>query len=118
MKKAVLLKNGLPVVADVEIAVHLTERVRGLLGRGFLAPGCGMLLMPCSGIQTFFMKFSLDLICLDSEWVVRKIVRDLSPNRMAWCGRGTTAVLEIQSGWMDFGTVNIGDRLALAPRAG
>ena len=109
--KAVLGRDGTTVIQRIEPALSLKERMKGLLGRHSLEPGQAMYLSPCQSIHTFFMKFSLDLVFLGKTGVVTKIVRDVQPNRMVFGGRGSHCVLEMETGWLKDGTINIGDRL-------
>jgi hypothetical protein len=72
-------------------------RMRGLLGRGGLSSGEGMLLRPASSIHTAFMRFAIDAVFLDREDRVLKVAAGVAPWRMAAC-RGARAVLELPAG--------------------
>ena len=91
-------------------------RMRGLLGRSGLEPGEGLLLEPASSIHMFFMRFAIDAVFLDRDLVVRKVVADLKPWRMA-CARGSKQVLELPAGEAGRRGVKPGDRLVLADAA-
>jgi len=91
-------------------------RARGLLGRSGLAEGEGILLRPASSIHMFFMRFPIDAVFLDRELVVRKVVPDLKPWRLAGA-RGAKAVLELAAGECERRGVRPGDRLSLVERA-
>jgi len=111
-----VLKNGNEtVVASIEIADRMRERTKGLLGRGGLEEGRGMLLTPCGSIHTFGMRFSLDLVFLRRDWTVHKVVRNVRPNRARWGGRRAWSVVEVGSGWLPQESVRVGDRLCLGP---
>ena len=72
-------------------------RLRGLLGRSGLSSGEGLLLRPAGSVHTAFMKFTIDVVFLDRDLRVLKVVPDLVPWRTAGC-RGARAVLELPAG--------------------
>jgi uncharacterized membrane protein (UPF0127 family) len=72
-------------------------RIKGLLGRKSLGPDEGLWLEPAASIHTFFMRFPIDVVFLDSDRRVLKIVPVLSPWR-ATASWGARAALELGSG--------------------
>jgi uncharacterized protein len=72
-------------------------RLRGLLGRSGLSSGEGLLLRPAGSVHTAFMKFTIDVVFLDRDLRVVKVVPELVPWRTAGC-RGARAVLELPAG--------------------
>ena len=54
------------VAFDVEIAATRSDRRRGLLGRESLGASEGLLLSPCIAVHTAFMRFSIDLVFIDT----------------------------------------------------
>jgi hypothetical protein len=99
-------------IARLEIARSTLERMRGLLGRSGLPPGEGMLIERCASIHTFFMKFALDVIFLDSEWEVRRVVRGLRAWRMAG-SLGASRVVELAAGALEGTDLATGDALKI-----
>ena len=73
------------------------SRMRGLLGRGGLAEGEGLLLQPAGSIHTFFMRFAIDAVFLDAERRIVRIASDVRPWRTAAAKR-SRAVLELAAG--------------------
>jgi uncharacterized membrane protein (UPF0127 family) len=61
----------------------------------------------------FFMRFSIDAVFLNRELVVKKIVANLRPWRIAGA-RGSKAVLEIAAGECERRGLKPGDRLSVA----
>ncbi len=51
----------------ITIADTSLTRLIGLMGRRRLDAGCGLLIRPSSGIHTFGMLFSIDVVALDRE---------------------------------------------------
>ncbi len=109
MKTAVLMKDGMPLIETVEMAVDLKSRLVGLLGRDSLGANHAMYLEPCSSIHTFFMKFSLDVVFLDREKKVIEIKENV--RRIVLGGIRACGVLEIESRSFPVSRLNLGDRL-------
>ena len=73
------------------------SRMRGLLGRRSLAAEEGILLRPASSIHTWFMLFPIDVVFLDRDLAVLRVVPALPPWRTVW-RRHAAAVLELAAG--------------------
>src|ERR671938_317897 len=56
--------------------------MRGLLGRGELERGEGLLLEPAGSIHTFFMRFPIDAVFLDRGLRVVGLAPELAPWRL------------------------------------
>jgi uncharacterized protein len=110
VKTASLRRNGVVLVDQLEIAETVPERMNGLLGRQTLA-GKGFLIPRCGSVHTFFMRFSLDLVFMDSESTVCRVVSHVPPFRVVWGGWGAVSVLELECGWLGEDAVRPGDRL-------
>jgi uncharacterized membrane protein (UPF0127 family) len=61
------------------------ERMRGLLWRPPLRAQEALIIDRCRSVHTCGMKYSLDLVFLDRRSVIRKLVPDVRPWRMACC---------------------------------
>lgn len=108
--------RGRVLVEHVAVARGFAARGLGLMGRAPLPPGTGLLLRPCGEVHTFFMRFPLDLVFLDADDVVVRVVRHLRPWRMAFGGDAARSVLEVSSGWMPADAVSTGDRISWSAR--
>ena len=104
--------HGQVLVQRVAVAGGFAGRGLGLMGRARLPPGEGLLLRPCGDVHTFFMRFPLDLVFLDADDAVIRVVRNARPWRVVFGGRGARAVLEVASGWMPADAVAPGDRVS------
>jgi uncharacterized membrane protein (UPF0127 family) len=100
----------------VTVADSTTRRLRGLLGKGDLPSGQGILLRPAWSIHTAFMRFPIDVVFLDADQVVVKIVPRLPAFKTASC-RGAREVVELRAGECDRRGLSLGDRVAWAARA-
>jgi uncharacterized membrane protein (UPF0127 family) len=106
--------GGAEVCARCEIAESLFARMRGLLGRSELPAGHGMLINPAPSVMTYFMRFPIDVVFLDREWTVVKVVHRLAPWRVAGA-RHAVAALELPSGAAAACGLQLGDVLELPP---
>ncbi len=102
--------RGRQVAARVEKAADYQSRSRGLLGRSSMDPSEGLWIVPCPMIHTFFMKFPIDVLFLDKELRVVRVLEDLRPWRLSpWVLRARS-VLELAGGSLK-GSVSVGDQL-------
>jgi hypothetical protein len=88
--RTIVCQHG--VVADKPLA-----RMRGLLAHHELPSGEGLLLKPAGSIHTAFMRFPIDVVFLNAEYEIIKLVADLPPWRTARAS-GAKAVLELAAG--------------------
>ena len=95
---------------DVELADNFFGRLRGLMFRRQLPEGCGLLLAPCNSVHMLFMRFAIDVIYLDENFRIKKIVRNLRP----WIGMsacfGAWGALELPKGDSDRLKLEIGQQ--------
>ena len=114
----VLSANGCAVVCErCELADGPWTRMRGLIGRGALPIGQGLLLRPTASIHTCFMRFPIDAVFLDADLEVIGVSEALRPWRMA-AVRGAHAVLELPAGESRTRGLTAGLRLALVEITG
>jgi uncharacterized membrane protein (UPF0127 family) len=85
-------------------------RMRGLLGRAGLASEEGMLLRPAGSVHTAFMRFPIDVVFLDRDLTVTRVVPELPPFR-AVRGRGARSTLELRAGEAERRGLAPGDEL-------
>jgi uncharacterized membrane protein (UPF0127 family) len=102
------------VVCDrCEIPETALGRMRGLLGRDGLEPGSGMLIDRAPSVHMFFMRFPIDVVFLDRDRKVVRVVERLRPWRVAGARRAVAA-LELPAGAA--AAVAVGDELVLEDR--
>lgn len=94
----------------VDKTASMWERLRGLLGRSGLASDQGLFIEPCPSVHTFGMRFAIDVVFLDQEGTVKKVVKQLKPLRMAGCRRAHST-LELAAGQIDTKQIKTGDVL-------
>ena len=101
----------------IEIADTSLSRMVGLLGRRGLNAGEGLWIRPSSGVHTFFMRFSIDVIGLDKQMKVIKLWRRLVPYRVTSVSVKLSSVIELRAGAIDGCQVELGDQLAMTAAA-
>jgi uncharacterized protein len=108
-----LVRDDSKVVCEhCVVAATPWRRFKGLLGRSSMHDGEGLWIQRSSSIHMFFMRFPIDVVFLDGNLQVRKVVRDLKPWRIA-AARGAKSVVELPAGAAERLDVKPGDRLAL-----
>jgi uncharacterized protein len=71
--------------------------MKGLLGRRSLPWDEGLWLEPAGSVHTWFMRFPIDVVFVDRELRIVRIVESLPPWRMA-AKRGARSALELPAG--------------------
>jgi uncharacterized membrane protein (UPF0127 family) len=107
-------ENGDVVCRQCVVADTFFPRLRGLLGRKQLAEDEGLLIRPAGSVHTLFMRFPIDVVFLDREDSVVKVVPALRPWRMA-AARRAKRTLELAAGVAAQRRVAVGERLVLVP---
>lgn len=104
--------DGTVVCERCEIPKSSFTRARGLLGRSGLEPGSGMLIDAAPSVHMFFMRFPIDVVFLDRDWKVVRVVHRLRPWRVAGARRAVAA-LELPAGAAAEAGIEEGDMLSL-----
>jgi uncharacterized protein len=107
------LGTGRIVANRVSVASGRVDRAVGLLGRSHLETGEGLLITPCRGVHTCFMRFSIDILALDEDGVVVDAVSMLKPWRIRLPRPGTHSVLELPAGTLLNAETRIGHRIKI-----
>ena len=108
-------RTGALVATRLEPAFERQTRNKGLLGRTGLSDGHALVIAPCNGVHTFFMKFTIDVLFVKRDGTVRKVARGLRPWRIALSPR-SFAVIEMAEGSAVRAGVRGGDILSVVPQ--
>ena len=78
---------------DVYVAETFWNRFKGLM---FVSKekSFNLLIKNCNSIHTCFMKFNIDVYCLDKDFKVVKIYRNIKPFRFILPTKNTCQILE------------------------
>lgn len=105
-------EDGKVLLGEVRVFDRFGSRFLGLMGRKGLPPGSGVLLRPCSSVHTFFMRFPIDVVFLDKEDRVVRVLPGMKPWRVSPVVRNAVRVLESASGELS-GKVRVGCKVQL-----
>ncbi|MDI6605911.1 MAG: DUF192 domain-containing protein [Candidatus Omnitrophota bacterium] len=103
-KNTVLAENA-------TIANSFLSRMKGLLGRKEFKKGEALVLTPCNSIHTFFMKFPIDIIFLDKDKRIVKIIPSLQPFRLSGIYFNAASAIELPAGLAEVQSASVGDLL-------
>lgn len=95
----------------ITLADTSLTRLIGLMGKRRLDSGCGLLIRPSSGIHTFGMLFSIDVVALSRNLRVQKLWRHLAPFRVTTIDLKTYSMLELPAGQISNCRMEVGDQL-------
>jgi uncharacterized membrane protein (UPF0127 family) len=109
------IEGGPALAQEAFEADSFLERARGWLGRRRVQPGEGLWLRPCSSVHSFGMAIPLDLVFLDRELRVLKVVPNLRPWRLCASWNAHSA-LELPEGSVRAAGLKEGDRLNVQER--
>ncbi|MEL0656881.1 DUF192 domain-containing protein [Pseudoalteromonas issachenkonii] len=84
-------------------------RLRGLLGRN-LKVNEGMLIEPCNSVHTMWMKYDLDIIYINKNNEIVKIIKKLKPWKLSVC-TAAFKTLELPADTVDYIGLKVGDFL-------
>lgn len=108
MPGVILVSSGRVIADSVVWARTPLERMRGLLGSPPLA-GEAVVIAGARQVHTFGMRFPIDVLFVDLDWTVCRVVAAMPPWRVTrWMGRARYA-LELAAG-------PIGDQAILGER--
>jgi uncharacterized protein len=106
------LTSGCVVVARLEGALDSATRKKGLLGRDRLEAGSGLVIAPCGGIHTCFMRFAIDVVFVARDGRVVKVSHAVKPWRLA-LAVAAFCVIELPANTAVACATRAGDRLEL-----
>ncbi len=99
----------------IGVADRWWARLRGLIGRGSLPEGGGLLITPCQAVHTLGLRTRLDVLFVDSSGTVVATYEGLGPaSRTKW-HRTARSALEVPDGTICRSGTMAGDRLAWQP---
>lgn len=91
-------ENGTVVADHVALADSIVSRFMGLMFRKELPAGHGLAIRPCNSIHMFFMRFALDVVFVDGDGRVVRVLDSIRPWRASNFVRGAKAAIELPAG--------------------
>ncbi len=104
--------TGKTLARDARLADSFFTRLKGLLGTKSLLAGEGLVIRPCSGIHTFGMNYSIDVVFAAADDRVARTATCLEPGRLLAC-HGSRYVIELPAGTLARTGTQPGDYLRL-----
>lgn len=111
--KAIDRTSGRELAGNLSVAATVLSRAKGLLGRTGLPSGEGLLIRPCKGVHTFFMKFPIDVLFLDKKKRVLQAVDTLQPYRMTRVLFSCDSVIELPAGTLSATGTAVGHEIVI-----
>ncbi len=103
-------EKGDCLISEVKKTSNFIERFVGLLGKKPLNSNQALLIAPCSSVHTFGMRYPIDLIFLNKDFIVLKTVRSLKPWRFAFAN-SASMVVEMSGNALDTLNINVKQKL-------
>lgn len=104
-------EDQLILTHKLSVAFSAPERMRGLLGKSHLDSDAALWIKPCKSIHTFFMKFSIDAVFIDSDFKITSIYRDLKPWKTTSIQWFAQSVVELPTGTVNKFNLKLGEHL-------
>lgn len=95
--KIVHTKTNIILGEDIKLANSFTDRLKGLMFAKEMV-GDGLLLDPCNSIHNCFVHFPIDVIFMDRDNKVVKVLHNFKPWRFSWIYFKAVRTLELPAG--------------------
>ena len=100
------------ILADrLAVANTFLSSLKGLIGRTCLLPDEGLWICPCQSIHTLWMRFSIDVLFLDSANSVIYLVERMKPFRISRHLSRAWSVVELPAATIQLTGTQLGDQL-------
>lgn len=90
--------SGAVVARHLRPAHTHWTRLKGLLGTKSLDEGHGLWIKPCNQVHMFFMKYAIDLVFIDNNHRVVRLIEGLAPGKVSPKVKEAESVLELPVG--------------------
>lgn len=89
------------------------ERMRGLLDEDHLDPGGALIIDPCNSVHMFGMRFAIDVIFVDKDDRVVRVIPKLQPWRFTRIHLRARRCIELPVGVIAASRTEVGDVLGM-----
>lgn len=100
-----------PLMLQGRLANTFWTRLRGLLGTDSLQSGEGLILAGEKSIHTLFMRFPIDVVYVDKQFIVIRTASNMIPYRLGPFVARSAYVLEMPVGVISNTSTQVGDVL-------
>lgn len=94
-------EKNIVIGKNVKFANNMFSRMKGLMFSSEMDGFDALLITPCNSIHTFFMNYPIDIIFLNKEYKVIKIIKNIKPWRLTGIYFKATQVLEFMGGTLN-----------------
>ena len=105
--------QGTYLAWNASIAGSFFKRLKGLLGKNSLGVGQGLIIYPCNSIHTMGMRFPIDVLFLNCQGRVVKLVHCLKPFRICGLFKYAKFVIELPEGCVRKSCTDVGDLILI-----
>jgi uncharacterized protein len=105
--------TGRCLAEQVELANTFFKRLRGLMFRWRLSSAEALWLRPCNGVHTFCMFFAIDVIFLDKDLRIVKLVENMRPFCLTIPHLAASSVVETRAHTISRAGLKVGDQLRI-----
>lgn len=99
------------LISDLKKAETIWDRGVGLLKRRDISKTEALWIKPGNNVHTFFMRFSIDCIFVDSKMRVQRVYSNVKPFRFAGPVWKASSVIETAAGQCEQWQIKSGDQL-------
>ncbi len=103
--------KGAVIARQAKLTVSFGQRMKGLLGQDSLAANEALILKPCSSIHTFFMRFAIDVLFLDKNMQIVRLIQNMPPNRLSPIVWASKMAIELPAGKISQTNTQVGDKV-------
>ncbi|MEX1029876.1 MAG: DUF192 domain-containing protein [Paenibacillaceae bacterium] len=104
-------ETGKVLANDVCMARTFWSRFRGLMFTSVFRPGTALHIQPCRSIHTFFMRYPIDVLYLDSNLKVIAVEENVKPGKFGRIHRKASSVVELPIGVVSETETEIGQEV-------
>jgi uncharacterized protein len=102
------------IVAENAFSAHgFLTRLIGLMFRRAFDPMDAMIFRACRAIHTHFMKFPIDVVCLNSSKMVSDLAVSIMPGHMFISRTAPLTLIELPAGTVRKYNIQLGDNIEI-----
>lgn len=108
------ITKGTKILENAELADSFMTRLKGLTGRKSLEAGSGMIISPCKSIHMIGMKFDIDVLFVNSEDKICRIIAPLKKMQNSPYVASAQYVIECPAGTVHDNNIEVGDKVGIS----
>lgn len=111
--KAINASKAKIIATNIKEARSFFSRLKGLIGRAAWQDDEGLWMVHCRAIHTIGMRFPIDVVFLDRDYRVTKVIKSVGPYRPLLLCLRAEGVLELPAGTIEKSCIQVGDQIEL-----